>query len=161
MTLGVDSLGFEGPGTAALLVTATPAVIPSNGTVASIITATFACGSNTGTLVNGFPLLNRGFPTANSLTPSGTSRAANVVNRPAVVGTGQVAACGAGLPGGFTFSAPHNILFDNGRSTEGVTCGVGPNVSPFGGEQSFCLYSSAAPLVFTCTGAAVMAQDDN
>src|SRR6202043_2956925 len=53
--LGTNSFTFQAPSVGTLLVTATPQLIPSNGTLASVITATFACGS-------GFSLTHHGFP---------------------------------------------------------------------------------------------------
>jgi hypothetical protein len=147
--LGIDSINFQGPPVGTLLVTATPQLIPSNGTVGSVITATFACGQG----INA----NNGFP----LSSNGVAGDTTNVNQP-ILGpgpySGRSAVCGAGLPGGFTFVAPrNNILFDNGRNSESIGCGVGPTVSPFGGATPFTPYRSTAPLAFTCTGAAVMA----
>ena len=146
VVLGSDSIAFSGPGIGTLLVTATPQVIPSNGTVASVITATFACANqNVQFGPNGFPLSALGLGTAR--------RATRIVNQP-VLGTPDAAVCGAGLPGTFTFTAPRNVVFDNFRPQEGVGCGVGTTVSPFGGQSLFPPYHSTLPLAFTCTGAA-------
>jgi hypothetical protein len=152
VVLSQDQISFQGPNIGVLLVTASPQLIPSNGTAASVITATFACGTvspqrNTSSI----PLSQTGFQTVRG--PNGLLQVTNVP----VLGTGQNAPCGAGLPGGFTFSAARNLYFDNGRSTEGVGCGVGANVSPFGGINPSTPYHVTAPLIFTCTGAAVLA----
>ena len=53
--LGTNNFTFQSPGIGTLLVTATPQLIPSNGTLASVVTATFGCGTGF-SLVNGFPL---------------------------------------------------------------------------------------------------------
>ncbi|HTE83482.1 MAG TPA: hypothetical protein VK821_02000 [Dehalococcoidia bacterium] len=151
--LSQDDIAFQGPNMGLLLVTASPQLIPSNGTLASVITATFACGQINAQLVpgTGFPLSSIGF--ARRGGPSGSRAVTNVP----VLGTGQNAPCGAGLPGGFTFSAPRNLIFDNGRSVEGIGCGLGSNLSPFGGSSPIPPYHVTAPLIFTCTGAAVLA----
>jgi len=155
--LGTNTFSFLAPGIGLLLVSATPQLIPSNGTVASVVSATFACGGTGFNLVNGFPL-SGAFGTGT--TAAGTT---TIVNQP-ILGTGQNAVCGAGLAGNFQFSSPGPIVFDNGRSTEGVSCGVGGSVSPFGngafnvnGFNPFGNTGSTFPLVFTCTGAAVLA----
>ena len=51
------------------------------------------------------------------------------------------------------------MLFDNGRSTESVSCGLNGQQNIFGGNNFFnpSGFSATAPLVFTCTGAAVLA----
>jgi len=149
VVLGSDSIGFTGPGVGTLLVTATPQLIPSNGTVASVITATFACANQSVAFgPNGFPLSALGFRNARRATP--------FVNQP-VLGTPSSAVCGAGLPGSFTFTAPKNVIFDNARPVEGVSCGLPAQVSPFGGQSAIAPYTSTLPLAFTCTGAAVLA----
>jgi len=149
VVLGSDSIGFSGPGVGTLLVTATPQLIPSNGTVASVISATFACGDqNVHFGPNGFPQSSLGFRNA--------PRATGFVNQP-VLGTPDSAVCGAGLPGTFTFTAPRNVIFDNARTQEGVGCGLGQTVSPSGGQSAIPPYTSTLPLAFTCTGAAVLA----
>jgi hypothetical protein len=145
ISLGTLNFAFQGAPTGTLLVTASPALIPSNGTLGSVISATFSCADNSqiGT-VNGFPISN-GATLQNSVFPV------------PVLATNETAVCGLGLPGNFAFSAPHNILFDNGRSAEEIACGPGPNVNQFGGANLFPLLGSTAPLTFTCQGASVMA----
>ena len=129
VVLGTDAIAFAGASIGTLLVTATPQVIPSNGTVTSLVTATFACSQNSGIQFgpNGIPLSNMGFRNAR--------RASSVVFQP-VLGTNDAAVCGAGLPGTFTFTAPKNVIFDNFRPQEGVGCGVGSNGSPSADSRS-------------------------
>jgi hypothetical protein len=158
LKLGTNSFTVAPPPLGSLLVTATPEAIPSNGTLASVITATFACGNEYGITSTGFPLSNVGF---SSTTVSGLT-----VNQP-ILGNGT-AVCGAGLPGTFTFASPGPVLFDNGRSEESVSCGLSSQDSIFGvgGFGNFSngipglggpLANPTFPLVFTCTGAAVLA----
>ena len=53
------SFSFQSPSPGTLLVTASPAIIPSNGSLGSVISATFSCPDpNAITQVNGFPLSN-------------------------------------------------------------------------------------------------------
>ena len=54
--LGTNTFTFQAPAVGTLLVTATPQLIPSNGTLASVVTATFACGSGFSLTSSGFPL---------------------------------------------------------------------------------------------------------
>jgi hypothetical protein len=153
ITLGTNSFTFQAPGVGALLVSATPGIIPSNGTTASVITATFACGSVAGTLVNGFPLSSTGFTGAAGTVTSAT----NVQGQP-ILANG-LTVCGAGLPGTFTFATPGPVIFDNGRNIEEVGCGLGGNVNPFGSGANpfFPQTGSTFPIVYSCTGAAVLA----
>jgi hypothetical protein len=106
-------------------------------------------------------LSNAGVTTPATFTTGSTT----VVNQP-IIGTGQNAVCGAGLAGTFNFTSPGPVLFDNGRSSESVNCGVSGQNSPFGvGAAPFGTpfgfagngINSTYPLVFTCTGAAVLA----
>jgi len=60
VVLGTNSYQFQAPGVGTLLVTATPQLIPSNGTLASVVTATMGCGT-------GFNLTNTGFPLSSFL----------------------------------------------------------------------------------------------
>jgi hypothetical protein len=50
------------------------------------------------------------------------------------------------------------VLFDNGRSSEAVSCGLNGQQNIFGGSNFFNTsgVSATAPLVFTCSGAAVL-----
>jgi hypothetical protein len=141
--LGTNSFTFGGVGIGTLIVQATPQLIPSNGTEASVVTAQFACteGFNT---VSGFPFSNT------------TSTPLNISANGTITVT---QGCGASLPGTFTFATPGPVLFDNGRSTESVTCGPNGNVNAFGNGANpfFAPLGSTYPLVFTCTGAAVLA----
>lgn len=159
ITLGTNTFSFVTPPIGLLLVTASPQAIPSNGTVASVVTATFACGTASANLVGGFfPLSSLGV----NITTSTGVNTANSVNLP-IIGTGQNAVCGAGLAGNFQFSTPGPVIFDNGRSSEGVSCGTNGLVSPYGnGASPFFggltgVVNPTFPLVFTCTGAAVLA----
>ena len=61
--LGTNTFTFQAPAVGTLLVTATPQLIPSNGTLASVVTATFACGS-------GFSLTSTGFPLSSFFGPA-------------------------------------------------------------------------------------------
>ena len=149
--LGTNSFTFQAPSVGTLLVTATPQLIPSNGTLASVITATFACGS-------GFSLTNQGFPLSaffgNNITQTNATFA---INQP-ILGGGS-AVCGGGLPGTFTFATPGEVLFDNGRTSESVGCGLNGQQNIFGGSSLFNPnnLNPTLPLTFTCTGAAVLA----
>jgi len=107
-------------GTGVLLVNASPALIPSNGTEASVVTATFATGSQ-----NPF---------------------------------GAFLSGGAFLPGTFNFSA-ENVIFDNGRSSETVPCGISGANQGFGVNTAngFGTFNNVAPVLFSCQGAAVLA----
>jgi len=151
IVLGTNSFSLQTPGIGTLLVTATPQLIPSNGTTASVVTATFACGS-------GFNLTNTGFPLSSFF--GGTTSQTNAtfaINQP-ILGGGS-AVCGAGLPGTFTFATPGEVLFDNGRPTESVGCGLNGSQSIFGGSSLFNPnnLNPTLPLAFTCTGGAVLA----
>jgi hypothetical protein len=145
--LGTNTFTFQAPGIGTLLVQASPQLIPSNGTLASTVSATFAC-------TTGFNLVN-GVPLSNSSVPL-TVTSVNGVNTITANSTTQ---CGAGLPGSFTFSSPGPVLFDNGRTTESVSCGPNSNVNVFGNGQPavFNPIGSTFPLALTCTGAAVLA----
>ena len=150
--LGTNTFTFQAPSVGTLLVTATPQLIPSNGTLASVVTATFACGS-------GFSLTSSGFPLSTFFGP-GTISQANAgfaVNQP-ILGGGS-AVCGGGLPGTFTFATPGAVLFDNGRTSESVGCGLNGQQNIFGGSSLFNPnnLNPTLPLTFTCTGAAVLA----
>jgi len=158
LLLGTNTFTFPAPGVGILLVTATPQLIPSNGTLASIVTATFSCGSvGLQFGFNGFPISGLGITTA-----TGISSIGNIANQP-ILGpgpqSGTSAVCGAGLPGNFTFSSPGEVLFDNGRQTESVGCGLNGQQNIFGGANPFnpTNINPTLPLVFTCTGAAVLA----
>ena len=153
ITLGTNTFTFRAPGVGALLVSATPGIVPSNGTLATVVTATFACGSVAGTLVNGFPLSSTGFTGAAGTVTSAT----NVQGQP-ILANG-LSVCGAGLPGTFTFATPGPLIFDNGRNIEEVGCGLGGNVNPFGSGANpfFPPTGSTFPIVYSCTGAAVLA----
>lgn len=120
INLGDFTIGLGTVGTGVLVVSASPALIPSNGTTASLVQATFA-GSSTNAL--------------NSLVTSG-----------------------AFLPGTFTFTSSGPVIFDNGRETEVVPCGVSANVSSFGvGSTGASNFNQISPVLFTCTGAAALA----
>jgi hypothetical protein len=149
--LGTNTFSFVAPGIGALLVTANPQLIPSNGTVASVVTASFACN-------NGFNLFN-GFPLSSNGQTLQIANGGNLLGVNALVVNNNSIACGAGLPGTFTFTTPGPILFDNGRSSESVTCGPNANVNLFGNGQPafFGGVGTTFPLAFTCTGAAVLA----
>jgi len=149
IVLGTNTFTFQSPGVGTLLVTATPQLIPSNGTLASVITATFACGS-------GFSLTPSGFPlSAGGIVGTGP----NFTSPQGILGFGNVATCGASMPGNFTFATPGEVLFDNGRTSESVGCGLNGQQNLFGGSSLFNPnnLNPTLPLVFTCTGAAVLA----
>jgi len=164
IVLGQNSFTFTPPSIGALLVTATPQAVPSNGTTASVVTATFACGDQSlGTSLSssGFPTSATGFP-QNILGPL---VALNRLVQP-VLGATDLAACGASLPGTFSFASPGPVLFDDGRVTESVSCGLPATDNLFGGgggvfgsgNSGFGLLANPTlPLAFTCTGAAVLA----
>jgi hypothetical protein len=155
--LGTNTFTVAAPEPGLLLVSASPQLIPSNGTAASVVSATFACGSGASS-INGFPLSGAGATVPGTFTTGSTT----IVNQP-IIGTGQNAGCGAGLPGTFQFTTPGGILFDNGTRSETVLCGVSGQLSPFGNGgsppfgQGGPVPNALAPLVFTCTGAAVLA----
>jgi hypothetical protein len=153
INLGLNTFTFQAPSVGTLLVTATPQLIPSNGTLASVVTATFACGS-------GFSLTNTGFPLSSFF--AGTTSQTNAtfaINQPILGLTGQASVCGGGLPGTFTFATPGEVLFDNGRTDESVGCGLNGQQNIFGGSSLFNPnnLNPTLPLTFTCTGAAVLA----
>jgi hypothetical protein len=151
--LGTNTFNFQGPGIGTLLVTASPELVPSNGTSASVITATFACG-------NSYQVTSLGFPLSAFFSggAAGTSTASTIVANQPILGTGQNAVCGAGLAGTFTFASPGPVLFDNGRPEETVACGAPVQDNFFSGLGLFGNgYNPTAPLIFTCTGAAVLA----
>ena len=144
--LGTNTFSFQGSGIGALIVAASPQLIPSNGTLASVVSATFACTSGYN-LVNGFPL-----------SSTATNLPLTIGANGQLVVSGTATGCGAGLPGTFTFSTPGPVLFDNGRSTETIACGPNANVNAFGnGSPFFSGIGTTFPLAFTCTGAAVLA----
>jgi hypothetical protein len=154
VVLGTNNFTFQGPGTGILLVTTTPQLIPSNGTLAAVVTATFACSTGF-SLVNGFPLS----ATFNNVSTTNTTNGP-VINQPLIGGIpSQNALCGAGLAGTFNFATPGPVLFDNGRSTEAIPCGASAQNNLFGGPNPFnpLGLNPTAPLIFTCTGASVLA----
>jgi hypothetical protein len=143
--LGTNTFSFAGPGIGTLLVAASPQLIPSNGTTASVVSASFACTTGF-TNLGGFPLSS----TALSNPQISVNSAGQLV--------ANNSGCGAGLPGTFTFASPGPVLFDNGRSTESISCGPNANVNAFGnGSSFFGTLGTTFPLAFTCTGAAVLA----
>lgn len=170
IVLGTNCFFFQPPPLGTLLVTATPEAIPSNGTTASVVTATFACGNGFNLTSTGFPLSATGYSNfPGTTTIAGTTTTISTVNQP-ILGTAPGAVCGAGLPGTFTFASPGPVLFDNGRTTESVSCGLSAQDNPFGvgqlgnfnnlqfgGGYASPLTNPTFPLTFTCTGAAVLA----
>ena len=149
IVLGQNTFSFQAPNTGTLLVTATPQLIPSNGTLASVVTATFACGT-------GYTLVGGGFPQSAYL-PGGGTQTGTSATQP-IFGGGS-AVCGAGLPGTFTFATTGNVLFDNGRASESVGCGLNAQQNLYGGSNPFNPnnLNPTLPLALTCTGAAVLA----
>jgi hypothetical protein len=142
------TLIFGAPGVSALVVSASPYSIPSNGTLASVITATFAC---TGALATQNNFLAPGTTLAQAL--GGTF----LGNLGALFANPQ--ACNPGLPGTFNFSSLGPVIFDNGRQNESVSCGPPGSLNTFGvgAIPGFGTNNLTPPLAFTCTGAAVLA----
>lgn len=138
------TINFAAPAISALLVSASPFAIPSNGTLASVVTATFSCA---GTALNA---------ATNGLTAPGTS--ITTIAGLFAAGLGVSALCNPGLPGTFNFNALGPVIFDNGRQQESVSCGPSAALSPFGvGAIGIPTFNQLTPLTFTCTGAAVLA----